>query len=67
MPKNPKTPLKSQRSYRLHNTASVVKVNTRSDRVVESPDDVQQLKIKESELVWIFNNVKNGVIQKINY
>lgn len=59
--KYPKKPIK------LHNTSSLVKVDRRRERVVESPDELIRLKVKKSDVDWIFNNIKNMIITHINY
>ena len=45
--KYPKKPIK------LHNTSSLVKVDRRRERVVESPDELIRLKVKKSDVDWV--------------
>jgi len=41
----------------LHQTYSLVKVDPRRERIVESPDDLISLKIKPSEVEWVRNHL----------
>jgi hypothetical protein len=51
--KYPKKPIK------LHNTSSLVKVDRRRERVVESPDELIRLKIKKSDVDWVSGFASN--------
>jgi hypothetical protein len=59
--------IRTQKSLKLHTTASVVKVDQHQKRIVESPDDLNRVHLKKQDLDWIFNNVKNGVVKVINF
>jgi hypothetical protein len=43
----------NKRGVKLHLTYSLVKVDPQKERVVESPDDLINLKIKHSEVHWV--------------
>ena len=38
---------------KLHNTSSLVKVDRRRERVIESPDELIRLKVKKSDVDWV--------------
>lgn len=42
-----------KKTIKLHNTSSLVKVDRKRERVVESPDELMRLKIKKSDIDWV--------------
>ncbi len=54
-------------SIRLHQNLSVVKVDPTRERIVESPDDLQYLNIKPSEVEWVRQHIVSNFIDTHKY